>query len=80
MDKELLAFLQGMESRLRTELGEQIEKAVKDLLADNLRWARIHENRERCFNLRVNEFDQRFALLEERIRELENYYLHPPKS
>ncbi len=67
MDSELKQYLEAMEARIN----ERIEKTETKLLTAFHRWSRSMEVRVRHNSSAVAGFDERLALAEERISELE---------
>jgi hypothetical protein len=67
MDDELKQYLGAMETRIN----ERIEKTETKLLTVFHRWSRSMEIRVRNNSSSVAGFDERLALAEERIGELE---------
>jgi hypothetical protein len=67
MDQELKQYLEAMESRTNA----RIEKAETNLLTAFHGWARSMEIRVRSVSTITAGFDERLALAEERISELE---------
>jgi len=71
MDNELKQYLTDMEGRFNKRLDERIEKAETNLLTAFHGWARAMEIRVRGVAGITTGFDERLALAEERISELE---------
>jgi hypothetical protein len=71
MDNELKQYLMEMEGRFNKRLDERIEKAETNLLGAFHGWARAMEIRVRGVSGVTSGFDERLALAEERISELE---------
>jgi hypothetical protein len=71
MDNELKQYQAEMEERLSKRLGERIEKAETNLLTAFHGWTRSMEIRVRGVSGVTAGFDERLALAEERISELE---------
>lgn len=67
MDQELKQYLEAMEARLEA----RIEKVETNLLAAFYGWARPMEIRVSGMTKTVMGFDERLALAEQRISELE---------
>jgi hypothetical protein len=67
MDQELKQYLEAMEGRTNA----RIEKAETNLLTAFHGWARSMEIRVRSVSTMTAGFDERLALAEERISELE---------
>jgi hypothetical protein len=67
MDNELKQYLEAMEKRLETS----IEKSETNLLTAFHGWARAMEIRVRGVSGISTGFDERLALVEERVSELE---------
>jgi hypothetical protein len=71
MDNELKQYLTDMEGRLNKRFDEGIEKVETSLLTGFHGWARAMEIRVRGVSGVTTGFDERLALAEERISELE---------
>jgi hypothetical protein len=78
MDNELKQYLGGMEGRINTRIegveerfNARIEKVETNLLSAFHGWARAMEIRVRGVSGVTAGFDERLALAEERISELE---------
>lgn len=82
MDNELRQYLEEMEERLNARIGgtaegieerlnARVEKAETNLLTAFHGWARAMEIRVRGVSGMTTGFDERLALAEERISELE---------
>jgi len=67
MDEDLKKYLEGMETRLREHVSHECEGVETKLLSAFHGWARTMEIRVR----QLPAFDERLALAEERIAELE---------
>jgi len=67
MDDELKEYLEAMEHRIDT----RIEKSETNLLTAFHSWARAMEIRVRGVSGVATGFDERLALVEERVSELE---------
>jgi hypothetical protein len=71
MDHELKQYLEAMEARLMTHIDGRIEKSETNLLTAFHGWARAMEIRVRGVSTMATGFDERLALVEERVSELE---------
>jgi hypothetical protein len=71
MDNELRSHLDAMEARLLTHIDARIEKSETNLLTAFHGWARAMEIRVRGVSGMATGFDERLALVEERVSELE---------
>jgi len=71
MDNELKQHLIDMEGRFNKRFDKRIEKAETNLLTAFHGWARSMEIRVRGVSAVTTGFDERLALAEERISELE---------
>ena len=74
MDQELKQYLEAMEARtaaMERRLEARIEKVETNLLSAFHGWARGMEIRVRGVSGMATGFDERLALAEERISELE---------
>jgi hypothetical protein len=67
MDEELKQYLEAMEKRVNT----RIEKSETNLLSAFHGWARAMEIRVRGVSGMATGFDERLALVEERVSDLE---------
>jgi hypothetical protein len=67
MDQELKQYLEAMEDRLNA----RIEKVETNLLTAFHGWGRSMEIRVRGVSTMATGFDERLALVEERVSELE---------
>jgi len=71
MENELKNHLDAMEARLMTHIDTRIEKSETNLLTAFHGWARAMEIRVRGVSGMATGFDERPALVEERVSELE---------
>lgn len=68
---ELQTELKALEERLKTYMGEQIERLETKLLTAFHGWARSIEIRVRTDEASAHGVDERVALLEERVSRIE---------
>lgn len=86
MEILLRGFAEHIDSRMATlkqDLDERIEKSETSLLTAFHKWARTHELRSRAVTTAVIGFDERLALLEDRLAEVERKMLgngHSPAA
>jgi hypothetical protein len=71
MDQELKQYLEAMEGRINAHVDTRVEKVETNLLTAFHGWARSMEIRVRGVSTMATGFDERLALAEERISELE---------
>lgn len=71
MDEELRQYLAAMEARMNERMEKTVEKTETKLLTAFHRWSRAMEIRVRNNTSAVYGFDERLAIAEERISELE---------
>jgi hypothetical protein len=72
-EQRLEGKIDASADRLRTEFGEKIRESETKLLGAFHGWARSMEIRVRSTNSNVATLDERLALAEERISELERH-------
>jgi chemotaxis protein CheY-P-specific phosphatase CheC len=73
MEQRLEGKIDAAADRLATQLGEKIRESETKLLSAFHSWSRSMEIRVRSANSNVANFDERLALAEERISELERH-------
>ncbi len=81
--KGFAEHVDGRMATLKEELEQRIEKSETSLLTAFHQWARTHELRSRAVTTAVIGFDERLALLEDRLAEVERKMLgngHPPTA
>jgi hypothetical protein len=71
MDQELKQYLEAMELRINGHIDVRVEKTETSLLTAFHGWARSMEIRVRGVSTMTIGYDERLALVEERISELE---------
>jgi tetrahydromethanopterin S-methyltransferase subunit G len=77
---------EGVDKRItevQEELEQRIEKSETSLLTAFHQWSRTHELRSRAVTTAVVGFDERLALVEDRLAEVERKILgngHPPAA
>lgn len=76
MDQELKQYLEGMEARIDAKIAkcstkEDLERIETNLLKAFYNWARPMEVRVSGITNTVHGFDERLALMEQRVSELE---------
>lgn len=71
MDEDLRAYLTEVEERLKAHVSRECERVETKLLQAFHGWSRSMEIRVRNAATSVAGFDERLALAEERISELE---------
>jgi type II secretory pathway predicted ATPase ExeA len=71
MDDDLKRNLDEMESRLKSEIAASAERVEERLLSAFRGWARTMEVRVRQVSSAASSMDERLALLEDRLSDLE---------
>ncbi len=71
MDEDLKAYLETMQADLKAHMSRECEKVETNLLRAFHGWSRSMEIRVRGASTSVVGFDERLALAEDRISELE---------